>query len=210
LSNTQIHGAVFAEAQINEWTRFEGHYEQDIDVPHEDRGSQEYAEAVHRTKREWSYQRIEDLYRRNGLPEQARSMYYRRKDVRRQNHREEGHYLRYIYATLAKLSSNYADSPWRVVASSFVVIGISALLYPIFGIQSSATGSTLTYTAEPPIHWPWLLEQSVYLSTVTFTTLGHSDLQPIGWGQTVMTAESFLGVLLMAFLVFVLGRRTTW
>jgi uncharacterized protein YjbI with pentapeptide repeats len=209
LANAHIHGAVFSEAQINEWTRFEGHYEQDIDVP-DALGSQEHAESINRTKQEWSYQRIENLYRQNGLPEQARKMYHRRKDLRRRAHREESRILRYTYATLAKFTSNYADSPWRVVASALTIIGVSALLYPAFGLQDGSTGSTLTYATEPLGHWPWMLERSVYVSTVTFTTLGHGDLQPVGLGQTVMTAESLLGVLLMAFLVFVLGRRTTW
>lgn len=50
-----------------------------------------------------------------------------------------------------------------------------------------------------------------YFSAVTFTTLGYGDIQPAsGAAQLLATVESFVGALLMALLVFVLGRRTTW
>jgi hypothetical protein len=52
---------------------------------------------------------------------------------------------------------------------------------------------------------------SLYFSGMTFSTLGYGDLQPATWTVRLFaTVESFIGALLTALLVFVLGRRTTW
>jgi len=53
------------------------------------------------------------------------------------------------------------------------------------------------------------LADSIYFSTVTFTTLGFGDFSPVGFGRVLATVESALGVTLFAVLVFVLGRRAT-
>lgn len=63
---------------------------------------------------------------------------------------------------------------------------------------------------------PWSLLDAVgvradglYFSTLTFTTLGKDDMQPVAWVTGPTTVESFDGALLMALLVFMLGRQTT-
>lgn len=54
------------------------------------------------------------------------------------------------------------------------------------------------------------LGKSPYFSVITFTTLGYGDVQPLGFGEALATVESFVGALLMALLVYLLGRRATW
>jgi hypothetical protein len=54
-----------------------------------------------------------------------------------------------------------------------------------------------------------VLGTHLYFSTVTLTTLGDGDFQPVGWARWIATVESFVGALLMALLTFVLGRRAT-
>jgi hypothetical protein len=49
--------------------------------------------------------------------------------------------------------------------------------------------------------------QGVYYSTLTFTTLGFGDFRPLGIGQALTTVETALGTILIALLVFMLGRR---
>jgi voltage-gated potassium channel Kch len=49
---------------------------------------------------------------------------------------------------------------------------------------------------------------TLYFSLVTFTTLGYGDVQPIGTTARLLASiESFLGALLLALVVFVIGRR---
>lgn len=105
----------------------------------------------------------------------------------------------------------YGESTKRVLALSVGTIAVSALLYPIWGIRDttmSETGEVLTYALQQST-LPTLIGKSLYFSTMTFTTVGYGDLQPVAWSQTLATIESFAGALLMATLVWVLGRRAT-
>jgi hypothetical protein len=59
---------------------------------------------------------------------------------------------------------------------------------------------------------PWALAtlflRSLYFSAITFTTLGYGDIQPVGNAARVIAgAESLIGSMLTALLVFVLSRR---
>lgn len=59
--------------------------------------------------------------------------------------------------------------------------------------------------------WLSVLGVSLYFSAVTFTTLGYGDIQPASQAaQALASIESLVGASLIAFLVFVLGRRATW
>lgn len=53
-----------------------------------------------------------------------------------------------------------------------------------------------------------MLWESLYYSTLTFTALGFGDFRPVGTlGQLLTVLETASGALLLALLVFVLGRR---
>lgn len=55
---------------------------------------------------------------------------------------------------------------------------------------------------------PSVLWESLYYSTLTFTALGFGDFRPIdAFGQMFTVIETSFGALLLALLVFVLGRR---
>lgn len=96
---------------------------------------------------------------------------------------------------------------------------IGTLLYPFWELRNTAArnGNILQNHAELASFGSGTLAElltlrgkSFHFSMVTFATVGYGDLQPVGWAQTVATVESFTGGLLMAFLVFVLGRQLTW
>lgn len=111
------------------------------------------------------------------------------------------------------LLMRYGESPSRVVSVSVAFILTWTLLYPIPGIRETPGSKPLTYTdvfASDIPHALAVLSTHLYFSTVTFTTLGYGDFQPVGWARWLATVESFVGALLMALLVFVLGRRATW
>jgi hypothetical protein len=78
----------------------------------------------------------------------------------------------------------------------------AAVRYPSFPNNLAAIPSYLDGLAST-------LADSIYFSTVTFTTLGFGDFSPVGFGRVLATVESALGVTLFAVLVFVLGRRAT-
>jgi hypothetical protein len=112
---------------------------------------------------------------------------------------------------------SYGSSPYRVLVVSFLVIVVSALLYPLTGgILESQGEQTITYSIENPQTIPrwWLgqiLIKSFYFSVITFATLGYGDIQPVGtWARMLAGVETILGSLLSALLVFVLARSVTW
>lgn len=52
-----------------------------------------------------------------------------------------------------------------------------------------------------------LLSNSVYISLVTFTTLGFGDYRPIGSAKVFLAIEALLGATLIALFVNAFGRR---
>lgn len=90
----------------------------------------------------------------------------------------------------------YGESPKRVILSSLVTILGFTLLYQGVGELEPA---------------PTSIGETLYFSVITFTTLGYGDFHPAtGSTQFLASVESLVGALLMALLVFVLGRRATW
>jgi hypothetical protein len=77
--------------------------------------SEQFVEEDVRTKTAWGYQRLEDLFRSTALPEQVRGTYIRRKEFRQHGYREEGDWLRFVYATLSRWVSYHGDGPWHVI-----------------------------------------------------------------------------------------------
>ena len=50
---------------------------------------------------------------------------------------------------------------------------------------------------------------SLYFSTITFTTLGYGDFRPLeGLGRILAGSEAFLGAIMMALFVYTFARRT--
>jgi uncharacterized membrane protein YkvI len=99
----------------------------------------------------------------------------------------------------------YGESPWRVIGGSIGFIVLISLLYPLGGWLQPAGDAPLTYPriAESPD----IYLESLYFSTLIFTTLGMGDYEPLGFGQVLATANTAFGAVLVALLVFVLGRR---
>jgi hypothetical protein len=81
----------------------------------------------------WSYREIQELYRENALPFEARHYYHKEKDMRRRIAWHTGSYVRAIAAEGSRWVTGYGMSPWRVIATAFVVILLCAIAYPLTG-----------------------------------------------------------------------------
>ncbi|MFC7079106.1 pentapeptide repeat-containing protein [Halorussus caseinilyticus] len=166
----------------------------------------------------WTYRRLQDLHEKYALTERARHYHVKKKESQKRHNREEGNYLQYAIHAVNGVASEHGESPWRVVGVSTVVIAIWSVLYLLLGkirVPTDTSGTdAIGLGLFPSLSLPSPVAEiatSVYFSVVTFTTLGYGDLQPAtGFAQALATVESFLGALLMAYLVFVLGRRTNW
>ena len=215
-----FYGAIFDGTKINAVTTFGDHYAKEIA---DDSGEYGTDEPSPWDKAAFTYRQIERLSHDSALSGQSRWAYRKRKDVRRREYRRSPglrNKVRWLKAEGSRWLTNYGDGPWHVVGTSFVVMVLWAFLYPLVGgidVPSDPTDTdTVAWDVLPKVIFslPNPLAEfatSLYFSVVTFTTLGYGDLHPAtGAAQALATIESFLGALLMALLVFVLGRRTTW
>lgn len=163
------------------------------------------------------YRLIQQLLREHYL-HQSTELTVREKNVRRKQAFAEGDYLAWLKLAFYRWPLGYGERLRNVIATSAVTIIGFGVLYPLVGgIQSTSRGST-SYAFYPypenfldVPQWVEILGANLYFSTVTFTTLGYGDIQPTSpIVQSLAGIESLTGALLMAFLVFVLGRRATW
>jgi voltage-gated potassium channel Kch len=145
------------------------------------------------------YATIETVARDNGLPALASESFVGRKDVQHRDHVDENRRLMRARSTATNLVARYGESPWRVLGTAGIVIGLCGLLYWGLGLIEPVNGGGTASFLE-----------SIYFSALTFTTLGYGDFRPAGTvGQYLAVSETAIGVTLLAILVFVFGRRAT-
>jgi uncharacterized protein YjbI with pentapeptide repeats len=151
------------------------------------------------------YRMYQRLLREASLPDEIRHFRIRERECRRKLAMTEERYLDWFKFEIQRWSSRYGESLQRVVGVSGIAIGAFALVYPLTGFRDDGTlityGSTELLTA---------MSKGLYFSMMTFTTLGYGDIQPVGFSQMFATVEAALGAILIALLVFVLGRQATW
>jgi len=163
------------------------------------------------------YRKIEELARSSARPELLSKCFVRRQDLQQKQYWEERKkadnrleslisIIRGSRAKVARETLLYGESPWRVITGSTFSIILIALLYPLDEWLQPAGGEPITYSRILDGE-PGLLFESLYFSTLTFTTLGMGDYEPMGLGQVLATINTTIGAVLIALLVFVLGRR---
>ncbi len=153
------------------------------------------------------YRQFERLAGENALPEWQRRFFILRQDM--QVRQSSG--LGYAFAVVQRALFGYGESFGRVIGWSGAIIATFAAIYLTGGwIRPIESGGRLGR----PVSWtqlpgePSVLWESFYYSTLTFTALGFGDFRPVGTiGQLLTVMETASGALLLALLVFVLGRR---
>lgn len=165
------------------------------------------------SKAAWTYRAIEGLARENSFPALQSRMFLKRQRMQTRTHRRTDGALSgsYLFSRVSGLFISHGEGYLRVLGWGAVVVLAFAFIFPFGGwIRPVGPGGELA----PPVTWPRiaddpvLLWESVYYSTLTFTNLGFGDFRPTGTvGQALTVAETASGAVLLALLVFVLGRR---
>jgi hypothetical protein len=172
----------------------------------------------HLQRAEQQYRRLERLYRETDLrPPPALAV--QEKHARRKRALEEGGLwgiFQWLRQAFSRWVLGYGLLIRPILGVMVFVIVACTLAYPVAGFEDgtlaagAAATSTVAYETIPPsLSWETAetLGQSLYFSTITFSTLGYGDVSPTGWARAIATAESFIGALSMAYLVSVLSRR---
>ncbi|MFA7254498.1 MAG: ion channel [Candidatus Omnitrophota bacterium] len=102
----------------------------------------------------------------------------------------------WVFGSLNRVVWGYGEMPFRTFGIACGVIVISAFCYYI-------SGMVLTGGFVQKID----LFESLYLSIVTYTTVGYGDYLPMGWIRAVAALEALLGVLLTPLFLISLTRR---
>jgi len=230
LRGAKLSGAVLGDVRINDDTKFLGRPSNDSDTSSHtfsairsqpkcvyDPDYEEDNEHADVDKAKSIYRALEDLGGKHARPRlQARS-FVRRQDLQKQDYWDDATAdnapleerliagARWSRARVARMTLLYGESPWRVIGWSLGIIFSFALLYPLGGWMKPTEGDPITYAqiASNPAE----ILNSIYYSTLTYTALGFGDFQPVGIGRLLTTIETGLGAVMLALLVFILGRR---
>jgi uncharacterized protein YjbI with pentapeptide repeats len=145
------------------------------------------------------YATLENLARDNSLPGLASECFLSRKDVQFREYLRDGDTGMIVRSFVPNLVARYGESPARVLGAGAVTVLSCGLVYNAFDLVEHAdSGGAVT------------LFEALYFSALTFTTLGYGDFNPVSeLGQVLAVAETSMGVVLLAILVFVFGRRAT-
>jgi tetratricopeptide (TPR) repeat protein len=96
-------------------------------------------------------------------------------------------------------TSNYGESPKRVLCNCVVVLLLSTLL--AFGLEIAVRADEVSYS------WS-SLANSAYYSVVTFTTLGYGDFSPTThWGQLFASVLAILGLIYTSLFMVAVVRK---
>ena len=150
LVDVRLNQAVFSDVRIDRTTEFGDRavYEQEFDYGDGD-DTDRYREAAQAAI--WTYRRMQQLYEENGLAVEERRAYVREKNVQRRLAWRTSEYVQAVTSEVSRWMTGYGMSPWRVLGSSFALILICALLYPVTGgIQETVDGAAITWEVENP------------------------------------------------------------
>jgi hypothetical protein len=166
------------------------------------------------------YNNLYNFYVNNGRLDQAARVHYRRGEAHRKLSREKGG-LNWLWSwffefLVLRLMAGYGDKIERPIGASATII----FLFAIFFWLTDGIVKTVNGTIVSP---EWL--DYLYHSITTFTSLGYSNIQPnlavstcfnlatfkfcISLPQILVAAESVLGILLMALIIFVVTYQVS-
>ena len=120
---------------------------------------------------------------------------------------------KWIGNTILYQTCGYGERLWRVMYVSFAAILAWGLVYTLMPTGVDGGGARTLESAAQLLTPEGIavLGRNVYFSTATFITLEYVNGAPGGsMARWLASLEAFTGALLIALVVFVLGRRVAW
>jgi uncharacterized protein YjbI with pentapeptide repeats len=157
------------------------------------------------TRAEGVYRAIKQNLQMTGDYEGAGRFFVREMECRRRQLRQNGQWMKWLWFTMMKWLCNYGESPPRVFITVFATILTFSACYALSGVQGVEGNSSLF--APPSDGVGAILWRALYLSIITFTTVGYGDPRPAPAAQGFAAIEMVLGVFLTAVFVVTFTRR---
>lgn len=107
--------------------------------------------------------------------------------------------IRWLINSLSDLVWGYGERPLRTGIAACVVISICALFY----FASSFAGLILAEGVRRPVYF----DEALYLSVITYSTVGYGDYLPLGAIRILASLEALIGIFLTPLFLIALSRR---
>ncbi len=136
---------------------------------------------------------------------------------------KKGYFKKWIISAFSNMIYGYGEKPWNVIKTAVAIILIFALSFSFIGLGNPEiielkgtaihqnSGNTVDLESKGLLKNNVIrnFPDSLYFSTITFTTLGYGDFRPLeGLGRILAGSEAFLGAIMMALFVYTFARRT--
>jgi len=136
---------------------------------------------------------------------------------------KKGDLKKWITSAFSNMVYGYGEKPWNVVKTALAIIIIFAISFSLIGLGNpeiielkgaairSESGNIVDLTSKGLLKNNVIrnFPDSLYFSTITFTTLGYGDFRPLErWGRILAGSEAFIGAFMMALFVYTFARRT--
>lgn len=135
----------------------------------------------------YAYRTFKKIYQSQGDDDIAKYYFIRENEFIRKSLKG----WNYFTKSLSYYYWEYGRRPHRIIYLSLGIIILFGLIYWLNTDLISANTSNKNFN----------VGDSLYFSTITFTTLGYGDFSPVGWLKILSAIEAFLGVINMGFLI---------
>ena len=147
---------------------------------------------------EESYRDLKKYFITNGMYNDASWAAFKEKTMERMLLKKRGD-LDYFPSLLMDVLCGYGEKQGRIVAAAILTVLAYAAVYSFLGAMRSTTDPSYIPTAA----------DYIYVSTVTFTTVGYGDFVPRASAicRFLAASEAFIGVFLTGLFIFTLARK---
>jgi len=146
------------------------------------------------------YRKLKQAHQRHGDYIKAGEFFYREMECKKKALREKRfsrEWFRSFGYSFLKYSCGYGEKPGTVIRNSILAVFGFAFAY-LFSNSINLSGNSAVRK----------FLQSLYFSTITFTTLGYGDIHPINdAGRVLAMSEAVLGAIFVALFIFVFSRK---
>ena len=223
-SDALLYDTVFSNSRINSQTRFADRQATDTDTltqrpnciyeTDETTADRLPDDTTPLEAAQWTYGRLATLHENNALSERARQFHVSKEEAEREQY-DRADNPRYYVKTVMWHLTGHGESVKRTLKWWAWVIATAAVLLPYTGGVENANGTrhAISVTELGSRTAGGMVQDlliNAYFSVITFSTIGYGDLAPAGpISRAIVAVESVLGALLVALLIFVLGRRVS-